>query len=141
MSWATEQEAEDITGVVVTAPQLAAAQGVVELYCGRTIDVPLDQLRPADVHWLKRAVAHQAVWQAKQPGYDQQSLVNHVRQDGLEFDYNTDAAVMVGPLAIRAIKNLSWMGDRALSIARCVPAPAVDFTLETSDGLQPWMPL
>lgn len=139
MAWATTDDVEDVTGETVTAPQLAQAQAVVELFTGRT-PASDDALLVRDVYWLKQAVCWQTVWQKEQPGFASRSSVANMIQDGAHWEYTSKAAVNLAPLAIRAIKNLSWMGSRTVSFA--VPLEAVGQTLlESSDPVWSWQPL
>ncbi len=139
--WATRNDVLDITGELVSLGQLRQAQAVIELHVGRS--AAADEAAGArDLYWLKQAVCWQAAWQKDQPGYTQRHQVARVQQDGTGYDYDTSVAVVLAPLAIRAIRNLSWIGgNRVLSLAdRTVPAPAA-FNVETSDELHPWRPL
>lgn len=138
--WATPTEVFDISGELVTVPQLKLAQGVVALHVGRT---PLadDAASPRDLYWLKQATAWQAAWQKDQPGYTSRSLVQRVQQDGAGFDYAGQAAVSLAPLAIRAIRNLSWIGGHRVLSLGDAPVGLAAFNVEASDDQHPWRPL
>jgi hypothetical protein len=122
--WASTADVRGITGESVTDDELARAQGVIELYAGRTWagSVNNNSIRIKDQLWLKRAVAYQAVWQKSQPGYETRHGIKEVNQDGAQIVYaspteaNNTALLMLGPLARRALKNLSWMRTRSIKI-------------------------
>lgn len=139
MAWATTANVETITGTTVTSAQLNAAQAVVELFVGVTPDAD-DAATTRDLHWLKQAVAWQSVWQKDQPGFSTRSSVEGGDQDGARWTYTSKAAVNLAPLAIRAIKNLSWMGNRSVAVSLPATAPLA-FNVETSDAYHDWVPL
>jgi hypothetical protein len=141
-TWATTDEVEDITGEVdVTSSQVRQAQAVIDLYAGLTIDA-VAAATARDQMWLKRAVAYQTVWQRSRPGYlTHLSEITGVQQDQLNFTYTSKAAVMVAPLALRALRNISWLGSRTVQLRRPRPESYIDFTLESSDSQGVWTPL
>lgn len=122
--WASVSRVQTITGSVVTEDQLATAQGIIELYCGRTYagSSVNASIRAKDLAWLEKAVAYQAAWMPTQPGYFGKHSVKEVSQDGAQIIYagstqaNNSALIMLGPLAARALKNVSWMRSRTIKI-------------------------
>lgn len=143
MAWATVEQVEAVTGVEVTAPQLAAAQSVIEIYANRTSATDHDAtLSARDANALKQAVSWQAVWQAAQAGYETRSAFRQLDQDGLRVATDAQSDVLLSPLAARALRNLSWKGTRTVKIAATTrPAPLLDFTDEGNDGRHGWEPL
>lgn len=128
--WASAGNVRSITGETVTETDLAIAQGIIELYSGRTYagSVVNDSIRPKDLGWLQKAVAYQSVWQRSQPGYLTRHGIKEVNQDGAQIIYagssepNNTAFIMLGPLARRALKNVSWMRSKTIN----VKAPSYD---------------
>lgn len=122
--WATTSNVRSITGETVTEDELADAQGVIELYAGRTFAGSKDNesIRVKDVVWLQKAVAYQAVWQRQQPGYKTRHAIKEVNQDGAQIIYagssepNNTALIMLAPLAQRSLKNVSWMRSRTIKV-------------------------
>lgn len=141
MAWANTDDVEDITAVVVLAPTLAMAQAIIELHVDRS--PAADAAATArDLYWLKQAVCWQAAWVKDQPGLTSRHLVTRVDQDGAGFEYTGEAAISLAPLAIRAIRNLSWIGgNRVLTLAPVTVAAGLAFNLESSDAQHPWNPL
>lgn len=122
--WATADKVYTITGQTVTDDLLNEAQGVIELYAGRTFagSKANDSIRPKDKVWLEKAVAYQAIWQSQQPGYLTRHAIKEVNQDGAQIVYagsgesNNTALIMLAPLAQRALKNVSWMRSRTIRV-------------------------
>ena len=122
--WATTGNIRTITGVTVTEDDAALAQSVIELYSGRTYagSSVNDSIRAKDKGWLQKAVAYQAVWQRSQPGYQTKHAIKEVNQDGAQVVYagsaepNNTALIMLAPLALRALKNLSWMRSKTIQL-------------------------
>jgi hypothetical protein len=144
MAWTTIAEALAITGVTVTAADLAGADEDVNMHAGITGDATVYD---RDAHWLGRAVAWQAVWLAGQPGNAERSSVTTVSQEGLQAAYKDEAAVILAPRARRCLKNLSWMGSRSVRLGPArAPAesPASWYETSTSDTDPPdeyWTPM
>jgi len=112
-AWCTEQEVNEFTGATVTPVQLALAQSTVELHVGRTSEA---QVRPADLKWLKRAVAFQAVWLTTQPDLLTRTEVDSSSQDGASARYSGGEDQVLAPLAKRALRRLSWRGSRSVTM-------------------------
>lgn len=138
MAWATEAEVADVTGVTVSATELAQAEAVVNLYSGRTPDLLADRIGERDLYWLKQAVAWQAVWQQSQVGFDSRSSVGSVSQDGVSVSFRTEWQQVLAPLAARSLKNLSWKRSRTTSRRGRV---YTNFLLESSDPYAEWADL
>jgi hypothetical protein len=114
MTWATVQDVDDLTGVTVTAEQLAMAQAIIEIHVSRTEDVPVDTITMRDLRWLMRAVAYEAAWLPSNP--DLFTRIDHVTllQDGVEVRDLPPDALTLAPMAKRAIRKLSWMKSRSI---------------------------
>jgi hypothetical protein len=143
-TWATTQEVEDVTGVEVTATQLAQAGAVVDIYANRTTAASAG-LRNRDLHWLKQATAWQAAWLSQQAAISGRNQAKTFHQDGATVERDNEWSTTLAPLAARALKNLSWKASRSQRIAP-VAAPVgasalIDYTDEASDGYHDWAPL
>ncbi len=137
--WASVGDVLLTTGVTVSSAELAQAGAVVALHVNRTPDSDV-AVSARDLNWLKQAVCWQAVWQRSQPGYATRSEVSHAEQDGAVYSYPSRSAQTLAPLAKRAIKNLTWMGNRALFLGVAAAVPAA-FTTEASADAHLWSPL
>lgn len=119
--WASVTDVAEITGVTVTDPQLLLAQNVVELRVGRTSDAT--GIGARDLRWLRRAVAYQAVWAAEQPDLLTRSETEGaVIQDGVHINQSAQAQQMA-PLALVALRRLSWRGNRTVQAASTLAGP------------------
>ena len=141
-AWADAVATAEATGVEVSDQQLLQAQAMIEIFAGRTYD-QTSRLRPRDVYWLGRAVAYQAVWAAQQPGLLSNLDLTANLQDGVSATLKDDALVLA-PMAARAINRLSWRKSRTIHVR----SPFVDGgswlanpLSEQSDVLQPWKPM
>lgn len=114
MTWATDTDVSEITGVTVDAVTLAQAQAIVELYVGRTEGA---QVWPvATATWLKRAVAYQAAWMPSQPDiFSRSSTKGSMSQDGATVEFTADGR-WLAPLAKRALRRLGWKGTRSIYV-------------------------
>lgn len=110
-TWATVPEVAEITGVTVTDAQLNQANGTVELHVGRLADAV--GIGTRDLAWLKRAVAYQAAWEKGQADLLTRSEVKSSSQDGASSSQDGEDQVL-GPLAKRALRHLSWRGNRSV---------------------------
>lgn len=151
VTWASIAQVYSITGVEITEQELSDAQMVIEMHCGRTaagMGTDNTRLRDTDLGWLRKAVAFQAVWQRQQPGYQERHWVKEVIQDGTNVVYASSgeasnvAFLNLGPLAARALKNLSWMKNRSLRLK----TPTLGRTLgyidyKRNDDHPGWRPL
>lgn len=112
-TWATVADVLAITGQTVTSAQVLAAQSVCELHVNRT-PAASGAMTTRDLYWLKQMVAWQAPWQASQPGYVRTlHAAKRITQDGLQLEHESRAEILLCPLAIRAMRNLSWLKTRS----------------------------
>lgn len=149
MPWVSEAEASQITGQTVTEAQIAVAQPVISLFTGVTEETA-PTLKPRDLQLLRYAVAYQAVWMAGQVDVLTRMDVNDVTQDGMAFTVSDPDAMVLAPLAKRAVQRLSWMKTRSIhpltpeqaAVRRGYypPGTVVD-TAEWLDDDQAWEPL
>lgn len=118
--WATADDVQDITGVdiALTPALLAQADSIIGMHAGITSTAAV---YARDAEWLRQAVAWQTAWLAGQSGMAERSSVTTVSQEGLQVTYQDEAALVLAPLARRALKNLSWMGTRSVRMSRRRP--------------------
>lgn len=142
MAWATVAQVLADTGYDVTEGDLALASGVIALYSGVTEDMPTAAIATRDRYWLRLATSYQAAWMRDKPGYfDQRESHTDMSADNERVSRESDAQLMLAPLAARSLRNLTWMGTRSV---RTVPnglPPRLDFLNEASDAYGTWSPL
>lgn len=112
-SWATVANVLTTTGVAVDQQTLMLAQFIVETSVNRTYGGS-GGMRTRDLNWLRAGVCWEAAWLPGQPGLLQQLSVKGISQDGASVQYVSESAQWLAPLAIRALRNCSWMGMRSL---------------------------
>ncbi len=106
MAWATEAEVLALTGTTVSAAHLTQAQGHIELYSG-VVDGVTD-LTVRDTRLLHLAVAYQAAWLVSQIDVASRLEVTSIDQDGAKVVPVDGDALLLAPLARRALTALSW---------------------------------
>lgn len=106
MGWATVADVSAVTTRAVDADTLTVAQSMVEVFVDRYSPDDDTTLSTRDLARLKKAVCWQAAWLASNPAVDARGLVSTTSQDGATAVMATRDAVVLAPLAKRAIRNL-----------------------------------
>jgi len=135
-TWATTAEVDDLTAETVTEGQLTQAQAVMDLHSGRTVHSAAE-IGDRDLHYLKLATAYQAAWMKHQPDmYSRMDLTEVPSDAGASAGLN-ESGMTLGPLARRALRQLSWKRSRSLAVG---PAPRLraGFVNELSDPYHNW---
>jgi hypothetical protein len=138
LTWATLTDVQVYPDSdLVTAGHLTLAEDDISSHTGI---LPTAEVHDRDATWLQKAVCHQAIWLAGQPGNQERTSVTSVSQDGMSVTLQDATAVILAPRARRAVKNLSWMGTRSVRIE-----PKVENTFNNWDTLDApddmWTPL
>lgn len=113
--WATVADVADLTGVTVTAATLKLGVSAIELHTGLIEQVERKKMSDRDRYWLKTAVCYQAAWIKAQPDYLERNAVASASQDGQSATAGNPDWLVLGPLARKAIKRLSFRGTRTAS--------------------------
>lgn len=150
-TWCTTDDVLLLTGKTVTDAQLAQASAALELHVGRTYfetvsnpDGGSVKVGRRDREWLKRACAYQAAWMLAQPDMYQRLDMDALASTGRPISLK-DRALVLAPLARRALQRVSWLRSRSLH-AR---TPFVDgmspispnAVAEANDAYEAWSPL
>lgn len=106
MAWATVADVSAICARTVTADDLTRAQSMVETFVDRYSTDDDANLSTRDLLRLKRAVCWQASWLAQNPVADARGLASSTSQDGVSVQLATQDAVVLAPMAKRAIRSL-----------------------------------
>lgn len=112
VAWATVSDVQTLTGTVVDATRLGQAQGMIELFVGRTIE-STQWLQASSLRWLRQAVAYQAAWMEAQPDIFVRSSVDTFGSRTDLVKWKPDAQILA-PLAKRALKRLRWKGTHSM---------------------------
>lgn len=144
-SWCTVATVASLTGKTVTAVDRNLAAFAIELTTGLIESVKRTDMTRRDAYWLQQAVAFQAAWLSETPDYLERNDVSSASQDGQSVTLKPDALVLA-PLARRAIKRLSWRGTRSIRPIAVDERGRIRLTadyvpLEAHDDLQVWRPL
>ena len=117
MTWATTSDVTTYTGLSVTAAHVEQAQAIVELFADTTEDASdAGTIFPKNLRLLKLAVAYQAAWITQHPdAFTNLDLTNY-NQDQVSGTLAHANALILAPLAKRAIDRLSWKRTRPLRI-------------------------
>lgn len=113
MSWATVEDVLTLTGKTVTEPQLAMAQGMIDIY-SNTTEAASGNLRIRDTRYLRMATAYQAAWMLEHPDLFSVTEVSSGSQDGSSFQTSKEDALLLAPLAARCLHRLTWKGPRSV---------------------------
>lgn len=114
----TPQEVMTVTPYTeVTTAQVLAAQFVIEIFVGR-VENEINAARDKEI--LARAVIAQTVYMRDNPDvtFEQIAATSISRGDGQTVFGSDGAAPFIAPLAVLAVRNLSWKQSRSVKIGR-----------------------
>lgn len=139
MSWVTPEKALVYTGKALTTEQLDAASSIITIYAGVTEDQPEESISARDRTWLAMATAYQAAW--TKPGLlEYRESHTSTSADGVQVSRESDSQIMLAPLASRALRNLSWIGNATTSQLPLLP-PKGSILSERADPYHTWKDL
>lgn len=143
-TWATTVDVLSLTGATVTDTELTQANGVLELHVGRLYVDAITRTGSRDAEWLRRACAYQAAWMLAQPDMYQRLDITSTG-NGTGSVALTDHALVLAPLAKRALVRVSWLRSRSLHVRSAAtdglgPLSA-DPLAEGNDSYEPWAPI
>lgn len=119
MAWATTNEVLTYTGITVTQAEVDQAQFMIEMFADTTEDASdAGLISSKNLRFLKMAVAYQAAWITEHPDVFTHVDVSTMLQDGLQFTRGHENAMLLAPMARRAINRLSWMRNKNLRVKR-----------------------
>ena len=107
---------KNVTGQTLTAASIGLAQQVLNMYSNYTPEASGFNMQPFDLMWLRYGLAYQAVWMSQQPGLLYRAEVDSISQDGLSTHFTDPRNIMLAPLALRSLKQLSWQKSRSLRV-------------------------
>lgn len=107
---------KDVTGQTLTPQQIMNAQQVLNMYTNYTPEASGFNMQPFDLSWLRYGLAYQSAWMPSQPGLLSRANVDTISQDGLSTHFADERSVMLAPLALRSLKQLSWQKSRSLRV-------------------------
>lgn len=134
MAWADIAAVKTVTGRDVDEVDLALAQASIELHVGRFADDPVGA---RDARWLRQAVAFQAAWLPDQPDYLERRDTTSEGADGQTVAHRNADSVTLAPLARKALRRLSFRGNRSVALEQRGPSSDDD----VADDRLGWQPL
>ncbi len=114
-TWAQLADVVAITGTTVTADQLSQANSIIEMISGRLYAISATKIGARNAEWLRRAVAYEAAWIPANPDLFQRLDVTGIAE-GRKNVLLKDLALILAPLANRALNRLSWKRSRAMHV-------------------------
>lgn len=144
----TPAQVKDVTGVDVTAEQVATAASVVELTTGVDLSLDPSPYSRADRRRLTAGIAWQARYVAEHPdALSREAGLTSASANGVALSWGPEGSggSLLGPLASLALKRLSWRRSRTVRLVEGRPTPSmakVPPQTLTDDGLDSsWRPL
>lgn len=107
---------QNVTGLSLTLGQIQQGQQVLNMFSNYTPESSGFNMRPKDLMLLRYGLAYQAAWMTQQPGVLYRSEIDQLSQDGLSTHWMDPRAIMLAPLALRSLKQLSWQKSRSLRV-------------------------
>ena len=148
-TWCTIDDVLLLTGKTVSDAQLQQAATVLELHLGRTYqelvanpDGGTLKVGRRDREWLRRACAYQAAWMLAQPDMYQRLDMDPVAKSGVRGFVLKGDALLLAPLARRALQRVSWLRSRSLHIRTPfqdgIGPLSPNAVAEANDAYEPW---
>lgn len=136
-TWATAANVFTLTKTTVDDATVTMAQANIDLVAGR-LPADADRIGKRDQYWLKLAVAYQAAWIPSQPDLFERLDVTST-SSGSGGHALAPTALRLAPLALDALKRVSWLRSRSLRVR--APYEGTDPRREVygDDGLDPGM--
>jgi len=107
---------QNVTGQTLSPQQIQNAQQVLNMYTNYTPEASGFNMQPQDLRWLRYGLAYQSAWMTAQPGLLYRAEVDTISQDGLSTHWTDPRSIMLAPLALRSLKQLSWQKSRSLRV-------------------------
>lgn len=107
---------KNVTGLTLTTAQIQQGQQVLNMFSNYTPEASGFNMQPKDLMLLRYGLAYQAAWQTQQPGLLYRSEIDSLSQDGLSTHWADPRTIMLAPLALRSLKQLSWQKSRSLRV-------------------------
>lgn len=139
MTWTTPAQASNWTRTALDQADLDSAHPIIEMVAGVTLEVAY--LKPRDRRLLAYAEAYQAAWMQANPDVFARMDVTQVVQDGIQYSQADPDAMVLAPLAARALRRLSWRRSRSTQALTPEQAAARRGVIQpgTVDGTEEWL--
>ena len=142
MTWASADDVLSYLGVTLPDQKfLTQANTDISVYVNRS-EAASASISNRDLLSLKLATCYQAAWLPGQADKLTRTSVQSSTVDGETVRFKSQSQQDLAPLALRALKNLSWKGSKTLVLRDSrMPlgrASSLDFLSESSDESSAW---
>jgi hypothetical protein len=129
-TWAMPADVLNITGQTVTEAQVQIAGSIIDLFTGRPYSFSwtdpssqeviaynwFENVGATDTYYLNLSVVYQTLWMMQQPDIFTRLELDSIQTMRAPIKLNNDNALMIGPLARKALSRVSWLRSRALHV-------------------------
>jgi hypothetical protein len=149
MTWATAQDVLNITGQQVSDQQVIYAGFTIDMFTGRPYSFTgpdgqeynwYENTGDIDAYYLKLAVVFQTVWIQAQPDMMSRLDLANVPAKGRPLTLNV-GALLLGPLAKKALSRVSWLRSRALHVRSPFEDLYTANSVNFGEFVFPWSPI
>jgi len=154
-TWATATDVLNITGITVTNAQVSIAGSIVDLFTGRPYSFSwtdpsseeviqynwFENVGATDTYYLNLAVVFQTVWMQQQPDLYTRLELDSIQTMRAPIKLNNDNALMIGPLARKALSRVSWLRSRALHVRSPFEDLYAANSVNFGEFIFPWSPI
>jgi hypothetical protein len=148
-TWATVQDVLNITGQQVNDQQVVAAGFIIDMFTGRPYSFTgpdgqsynwYENTGDVDAYFLKLAVCFQTIWMTMQPDYMVRLDLANLPAKGRPLTLNPEGLI-VGPLAKKALRRVSWLRSRALHVRSPFEDLYTANSVNFGEFIFPWSPI
>jgi hypothetical protein len=148
-TWATTQDVMNITGYQASEQEVMAAGFIIDLHTGRPYSFTgpdgssynwYENTGDIDAYYLKMAVAYQVVWMTQQPDLMTRLDLANLPAKGRPLTINVGALIL-GPLAKKALGRVSWLRSRALHVRSPFEDLYTANSVNFGEFIFPWQPI
>jgi hypothetical protein len=115
-AWATIADVASLTGLAASQTQVDQANSVIEVLGGRIYALAVANTGTRDTEWMRRACAFQCAWMLSQPDMFQRIDFEAVSEGGGRPVGLKPDALVLAPMAKRALNRVSWLKSRSLHV-------------------------
>lgn len=154
-TWAMPADVLNIAGQTATLAQVQYAGSIIDLFTGRpytfswtdpTSEVVItynwwENVGASDSYYLNLAVVYQTLWMMQQPDIFTRLELDSIQTMRAPIKLNNDNALMIGPLARKALSRVSWLRSRALHVRSPFEDLYAANSVNFGEWIFPWSPI
>jgi hypothetical protein len=145
----------NITGQTVTLQQVQYAGSVIDLFTGRPYTFEwtdpgsqdtitynwFENVGATDTYYLNLAVVYQVVWMQQQPDMYSRLDLDSIQTMRAPIRLKNGNALMLGPLARKALARVSWLRSRAIHVRSPFEDLYAANSVNFGEYVFPWSPI